>query len=441
MRRPIIFLAWLLIVPFVGQSIAFAQSAHQHAEKHQHPEKNEHTDKHQNPETDIPIADANVYYSQDSVELTPPKRVIELMRQAGLKFALVSSSDDSGTQLLSQIAPDLVVPSLRPYHRREQIDTWFTDLSILDHVEDLLEKNEYASIGEFHLFGADADSALPVNIVHLADKHNLILHAHSDTNAINRLLAQNSDVKVLWAHAGFESPENIGDMLDKHDRLWVELSFRSEVSVGKTVREDWQELFKAHPERIMLGTDTYIPERMYYIPEHARSARAWLATLPPELAENLAWKNAHRLIMPVWKANSHQSQTHTMAQSEPECRASGLPFESVVQGENFTVLITPLGDISVGEPFSVDITVCSELPPVSIKVDAGMPGHGHGMNYTLDITELSADVNENASGNQSAVNKYRVEGMMFHMPGQWQWSVDLKSETHRETLAQPIAIQ
>ncbi len=42
----------------------------------------------------LPIADAHVHYSHDSVEMTPPERVIELMRDANLKFALVSSSDD-----------------------------------------------------------------------------------------------------------------------------------------------------------------------------------------------------------------------------------------------------------------------------------------------------------------------------------------------------------
>ena len=101
----------------------------------------------------LPIADAHVHYSHDSVEMTPPARVIELMRNAKLKFALVSSSDDSGTQLLAELAPDLIVPSLRPYRRRGETGTWFTDPKALEYVERLLEKNRYAAIGEFHLFG------------------------------------------------------------------------------------------------------------------------------------------------------------------------------------------------------------------------------------------------------------------------------------------------
>jgi hypothetical protein len=35
----------------------------------------------------------------------------------------------------------------------------------------------------------------------------------------------------------------------------------------------------------MLGTDTYTPERMFYVPEHAQGAREWLTALPDDLAE------------------------------------------------------------------------------------------------------------------------------------------------------------
>jgi len=147
----------------------------------------------------IPIADAHVHYSHDSVELTPPERVIELMRSANLKFALVSSSDDNGTQILSELAPDLIVPGLRPYRLRGETGTWFQDAEALEYVEDLLSKYQYASIGEFHLFGESADLPIPRRIVELAEEHNLLLQAHSDIEAVERLLAQSDTVKIIWA--------------------------------------------------------------------------------------------------------------------------------------------------------------------------------------------------------------------------------------------------
>lgn len=257
----------------------------------------------------LPIADAHVHYSHDSVEMTPPARVIEIMREANLKFALVSSSDDRGTQLLADLAPDLIVPGLRPYTRRGQTGSWFTNEKNLAYVETLIDNNRYASIGEFHLYGEDADLPIPQRIVDLAEEHNLILHAHSDEEAVERLLAQSSTVRVIWAHAGFDKPEAIAAMLAKHDRLWADLAFRSDVGSTGELTEDWIALFTDHPYRMMLGTDTYTPERMFFIPSHAETSRTWLTSLPYELAERVAWKNAYELIMPVWQANQDRTSS------------------------------------------------------------------------------------------------------------------------------------
>jgi hypothetical protein len=49
------------------------------------------------------------------------------------------------------------------------------------------------------------------------------------------------------------------------------------------------------PDRFLLGTDTYTPERWYYVPEHAAWARGWLADLPSEIAERIAWRNGEAL--------------------------------------------------------------------------------------------------------------------------------------------------
>ena len=46
----------------------------------------------------------------------------------------------------------------------------------------------------------------------------------------------------------------------------------------------------------MLGTDTFTPARWHCIGEHARNSRAWLADLPPALAEHIAWRNAEDLL-------------------------------------------------------------------------------------------------------------------------------------------------
>jgi hypothetical protein len=50
----------------------------------------------------------------------------------------------------------------------------------------------------------------------------------------------------------------------------------------------------------MVGTDTYVPERWHYVPEHAAWSRAWLADLPPEVAERIAWKNGEAVLGAAW---------------------------------------------------------------------------------------------------------------------------------------------
>jgi hypothetical protein len=63
---------------------------------------------------EMPIFDAHVHYSHDAWENLPPKDAIAILRKAGVKRALVSSSGDEGTHRLVAVAPELVIPSLRP---------------------------------------------------------------------------------------------------------------------------------------------------------------------------------------------------------------------------------------------------------------------------------------------------------------------------------------
>jgi hypothetical protein len=246
---------------------------------------------------ELPIFDAHVHYSHDAVDVVPPKEAIAILRKAGLKRALVSSSGDEGTQKLLAEAPDLIVPELRPYRRRGEIGTWMKDPDALRYVEDLLAKNRYVGIGEFHLYGADADLPIPRRIVELARQHGLFLHAHSDADALERIFAQDPGARVLWAHSGFEPVDRVREMLRKHKNLWADLALRSEPGSGGKLSPEWREVFMEFPDRFLVGTDTWVPERWHYIPEHAAFSRAWLADLPAEVAERIAWKNGETLFV------------------------------------------------------------------------------------------------------------------------------------------------
>jgi hypothetical protein len=250
----------------------------------------------------LPLFDAHIHYSHDAVELVPPAQAAQILRAAGLRGALVSSSDDRGTQLLLEQAPDIVVPELRPYRTRADTSGWVRDEGIVRYLEERLARHRYVGIGEFHLFGDDAELPVPRRMVALARERGLLLHAHSDIAAVDRLFRQWPEARVLWAHSGFDRPEAVRDVLRRHPRLWCDLAYRSDQASGGKVDAGWRATFEQFPDRFMVGTDTFTPERWHYIVPHAAFSRGWLADLPAPLAEAIGWRNGEVLLRGLAKA-------------------------------------------------------------------------------------------------------------------------------------------
>jgi predicted TIM-barrel fold metal-dependent hydrolase len=240
---------------------------------------------------ELPLFDAHIHYSHDAWDVLSPKEAVALLRRAGVKRALVSSSNDEGTQKLLAEAPDVIIPELRPYRSRGEIGTWVRDESVTTYLEERLRKHRYVAIGEFHLYGADAELPVVRRMVELAKQYGLLLHAHSDADAVERLFRQDPGARILWAHAGFEQPSRVREMLRKHKNLWADLAFRSDHAPGGKLAPEWREAFLEFPDRFMVGTDTFVPERWYYVPEHAAWSRGWLTELPADVAERVAYKN------------------------------------------------------------------------------------------------------------------------------------------------------
>lgn len=245
---------------------------------------------------ELPIFDAHLHYSHDAWASFPVETVITILREAGIKGALLSSSDDAGQQRLHAAAPELIVPELRPYRRRGETGSWIHDPTVVDYLEQNLRARRYVGIGEFHLDGAEADLPVPRRMVELARQYDLHLHAHSNADAIERLFAQWPEARILWAHAGFAAPAEVRAMLRRYPALRADLSFRMEIADGAALDPEWRALFLDFPDRFLVGTDTFTPGRWRDVVSHANWARAWLATLPREVAERIAWRNAEALL-------------------------------------------------------------------------------------------------------------------------------------------------
>ncbi|MBI5854791.1 MAG: amidohydrolase [Nitrospirae bacterium] len=244
----------------------------------------------------LPLFDAHIHYNHDTWDKVPPQEAIALLRKAGAVRALVSSSSDEGTQKLYAEAPDLIVPELRPYRKNGETATWVHDESVIAHVEQRLTQYRYVALGEFHVKGADADLPVVHRMVQLAKQHGLMLHAHADADAIERLFRQDPEARIVWAHAGFEPPARVRELLRRYAHLWAELSSRGDLAPEGHLAAEWRELLLEFPDRFMVGTDTGAPSRWLGMSSVATATRTWLAELPVEVAERIAYKNGEALL-------------------------------------------------------------------------------------------------------------------------------------------------
>jgi hypothetical protein len=243
-----------------------------------------------------PLFDTHIHYSEDAWSRYTPEHAVAILRQAGIRRALVSSTPDTGSQRLHAIAPDLVVPILRPYRSRDEIGAWTRDGTVVPYLESAFRRGVHRGIGEFHIVRGDAATPVIRAVVALAIREDLWLHAHADEHAVAELARSDARAKVLWAHAGLSStPGAVRAVLDANPNVVAELALRADVMWGQTIDPAWRELFVRYPDRFMVGTDTWVPSRWDEVVAGHERTRAWLAQLPPEVASLIAHGNAERL--------------------------------------------------------------------------------------------------------------------------------------------------
>ncbi len=246
-------------------------------------------------ENRLPIVDAHVHYGQNDWGPYPPAKVFELFDRAGVPRVLASSTPDDGTVRLYKLDPGRVVPILRPYRAGVGSGNWFNDPALAEYLESRLKSGIYRGIGEFHLFdAANAGTPQVRRVAELAVERDIHLHVHSGAEPIRRLFALEPRLKILWAHAGMtEPPQVVGPMLDQFKQLWTELSFRAAaIAPGGRLDPAWRDLFLKHPDRFLVGTDTYVTARWGSYLDLIEEHRALLAQLPRDVAEKIAYRNA-----------------------------------------------------------------------------------------------------------------------------------------------------
>ena len=103
--------------------------------------------------------------------------------------------------------------------------------------------------------------------------------------------------------------------------------------------------------------------------------------------------------------------------------ACELPPGARVENERVAISYWTIpAKITVGQPFVLELAACpkhadGKSQPVtgSVKLDAHMPEHRHGMNYRAKVVPVGA-------------GRFHSEGWLFHMPGRWEFLFDIDTE-------------
>ena len=248
-----------------------------------------------------PLHDGHIHYSANAHDSVPPERALALLDTAGITRALVSSTPDDGTLALHRLAPDRVIPVLRPYRDRDDMAGWHRDPAVVAYVEARLAASDaYRGLGEFHLEAADVGSPEMARLIALARERGLFLHAHTDAAGIEALVAAAPGVRVLWAHAGLGEPVTTVDaVLARHPGLMADLSYRyGNILTRETLDPAWREVLVRHADRFLMASDTWAPSRWPALPAITTQARTILAGLPADVAARLAHGNLEALLAP-----------------------------------------------------------------------------------------------------------------------------------------------
>lgn len=248
----------------------------------------------------LPLFDAHMHYKQPAWESFPPATVLELMDRSGVAMALVSSTPDDGTIRLTEYAPRRIVPELRPYHGDAGSSNWTRADGMFDYLLARLEAHPaHTGIGEFHLHSVDpAHEKLLRAIAKLAVARDLFVHVHSGRAPVDMLFSFEPTLKIIWAHAGMSEPAAIvEDAFATYATLWADTSYREHaiLAADGTIDPAWRRVIERFPDRLMVGSDTWINGQWERYAEIAATNRRWLRQFSRAVAEQIAYKNAERL--------------------------------------------------------------------------------------------------------------------------------------------------
>ncbi len=113
---------------------------------------------------------------------------------------------------------------------------------------------------------------------------------------------------------------------------------------------------------------------------------------------------------------------------------TGPPFEGLTSGDQYRVRARPaelpiplhrMHEWIIG----IELVGDAAVAPSSVSFDGGMPSHGHGFVTRPRVTR-------NLGGGE-----FLVEGVKFHMPGEWVVSVTVQAGASSEQVTWPLVVE
>ena len=244
------------------------------------------------------LHDAHLHYNQSIWKRLPPDQVIHYLIENDIQRAIFSSTPEKGTEMLYELAPDRIIPFIRPYRSYGDVMSWHHNPDIVDYIREQAGKGIYRGFGEFHMWieHLDGKSVLP-ELMQIAAEQDWVLSAHTDIETIETLIRMQPAVKVIWAHCGFSAPaDEVQQLIEKYPTAYCEMSlYEKLVDEDDNLTPEWKQLMEKYPDRFMVGIDTYKDGRWGEVAEHADLIQEWLMQLKPEAAALIANGNISRL--------------------------------------------------------------------------------------------------------------------------------------------------
>jgi predicted TIM-barrel fold metal-dependent hydrolase len=266
-----------------------------------------------------PFADAHIHFNWDQNEIIEATAVVDKLRQAGVSFAVVSSTPSALALELKQAGADVIVPIFSPYTHELGRQDWYLNQRTVELAEAGLRQGLYHGIGEVHFmsgFKPRPKNQIFQQLVRLAADYDVPVLIHVDSGNEQTFLnicRQHPKARLVFAHAGGNlEARHIRSVISACDNVTIEFSARDPwrfdglTDANQQLLKSWRELVLEYPDRFITGTDPVwkvtrtqtwdqADDGWDYFEQLIAYHRTWIAALPPSVQVKVAFENARRV--------------------------------------------------------------------------------------------------------------------------------------------------